>query len=94
MSVDYYIACHECRKIIHVAQDGMSGFHFYSREPGCLAALGQMLEVCSFHPDKVAFVREQGPEWDDYSRIRWPNWSDLEKMTLDKVSLEPPEEND
>jgi hypothetical protein len=83
MSVDYYFACHKCRKIIHVAQDGFSGFHFYSKEPGCLEALGKMLEECSFHPDKVAFVREQGPEWDNYKMIEWPNRRQLEKSAPD-----------
>ena len=72
MSTDYYLACHECRKILHIAQDGMSGFTFYSGEPRCLKAIQGMLEECSFHPDKVAFVREQGPEWDDYDEIEWP----------------------
>jgi hypothetical protein len=84
MSVDYYIACHECRKIIHVAQDGMSGFSFYSGEPGCMKALRDMLDDgCKFHLDKLAFVREQGPEWDDYAEIEWPNREQLEKRAPD-----------
>jgi len=73
MSVEYYVACHECRKILHVATDRMGGFSFYSGEPNCMRALRDMLADCIFHIDKLAFVREQGPEWDDYKQIEWSN---------------------
>lgn len=43
MSVDYYMACGKCMQCIHVAQDGLSGFTFYSGEPDCMQQLGEWL---------------------------------------------------
>jgi hypothetical protein len=45
MSVDFYFACDACKAAIHVAQDGLSGFTFYSGEPECMKALGVFLRA-------------------------------------------------
>ena len=72
MSTDFYIACHKCRKIIDVASVGASGFSFYYGEPECMKKLTSMLDECLvFHREQLAFVQEQGPEWDDYERVEW-----------------------
>lgn len=43
MSVDYYMACQQCGKALHVAQDGLSGFTFYSGQPDTMKLLGEFL---------------------------------------------------
>lgn len=43
MSVDYYLACNKCNECVHVAQDGLGGWTFYSGEPDCMAELGTWL---------------------------------------------------
>lgn len=43
MSTDYYLACRKCRECVHIAQDGLSGFTFYSGEPDCMRKLGEFL---------------------------------------------------
>lgn len=43
MSVDYYMACGKCMQCIHVAQDGLGGWTFYSGEPDCMQELGEFL---------------------------------------------------
>lgn len=57
MSVDYYMACGKCMKALHVAQDGLGGFTFYSGQPDTMNLLGGFLRdhsLCSsimFLPD-------------------------------------------
>jgi hypothetical protein len=43
MSVDWYMGCEDCRECIHIAQDGLSGWTFYSGEPDCMRQLGKFL---------------------------------------------------
>jgi hypothetical protein len=43
MSTCYYMTCHACKKALWVAQDGLSGFTFYSDEPKTMHALGRFL---------------------------------------------------
>lgn len=43
MSVDYYIGCAHCKKALHVAQDGMSGFTFYRGQEDTMKLLGALL---------------------------------------------------
>jgi hypothetical protein len=43
MSCDYYLTCHACKKGLHVAQDGLSGFTFYSGEPETMRKLRDFL---------------------------------------------------
>ena len=54
MSTAYYLVCKDCKRMIHIGQNGTS---FYSGEPACMKALGQFLykhvhhglEFCSEH---------------------------------------------
>ena len=71
MSVDYYFVCHECKKSIHVAQDGFSGFIFYSGESGCMKAFKNFLEEHSFHPKSICFAAEQDDCVEEYDEITW-----------------------
>jgi hypothetical protein len=69
MSVDYYLACEKCMKCYHVAQDGFSGFGFYSKEPRCMKGIGPFLAEHVLH----GIVRLL-PEYDTYSHevVEWP----------------------
>ncbi len=42
MSTDYYLVSES--EAIHVAQDGLSGFSFYSKEKDCMKKLTDFLE--------------------------------------------------
>lgn len=44
MSVEYYMVCVECKKALHVAQDGLSGFTFYSGQPETMKLLSAFLD--------------------------------------------------
>lgn len=44
MSTDYYLVCGQCDCSIHVAQDGYSGWTFYSGEPDCMRELSDFLQ--------------------------------------------------
>lgn len=70
MSVDYYLACNKCRKCYHVAQDGMSGFTFYSGEPRCMKGLGPFLAEHVLCGAPVVLAEHH---LDDYDRVEWPN---------------------
>ncbi len=39
MSVEFFLVCHDCKTKIHIGQDGLSGFTYYSGEAGCQASL-------------------------------------------------------
>jgi hypothetical protein len=72
MSVDYYMACEKCRESIHVAQDGMSGFSFYSGEPECMKALQHFLSVhtvCS--GGHIVWINETQEIDGDYKQVEW-----------------------
>lgn len=74
MSVDYCFACHECKKILHVAQDGLGGFSFYSGEKDCMKKLREFMES-HIHSDckgkSFAIVDEQSEQVKDYEEIDW-----------------------
>ncbi len=70
MSTDHYFACTTCGTCIHVAQDGLSGFTFYSGEPGCMAELGRWLEKHSLSPCAIAWMSEH--EVEDFEEVDWP----------------------
>lgn len=69
MSVEYYLACHKCQQVLHVAQTGMSGFTFYRGEPDCMKQLGVFIEDHEGHP--IQIVLEQGNEDETYAHIDW-----------------------
>jgi hypothetical protein len=43
VSVDYYMGCGKCMKALHVAQNGLGGFTFYSGQPDTMKLLGEFL---------------------------------------------------
>lgn len=67
MSCDYYMACHDCCTLLHVAQDGLSGWTFYTGEPECMKALGVFFDEHRSH--RIGMVPEQTHE--DYDEIDW-----------------------
>ena len=74
MSVDFYLVCHTCKKMLHVAQDGLGGWSFYSREPKCMQALGSFMESHSIDntDHKFELLNEYRVEQlEDYEEIRW-----------------------
>lgn len=70
MSTDYYMVCHECQHAIHVAQDGLSGFTFYSGEPRCMKALGDFMKAHSLHAKSIRFEPEQDVD-EDFIEVPW-----------------------
>jgi hypothetical protein len=72
MSTDWYLCCHDCKKIIHIAQDGFSGFGYYSGEPDCQKKLFSFFADHVFlHGHKLEFVMEQTDPYDNYEHIEW-----------------------
>ncbi len=66
MSVDYYIACPICKECIHVAQDGLGGWTFYSGEPDCMAELGSWLGEQALRGCKPELMTEDHIDgWDE-----------------------------
>lgn len=68
MSVDYYFACGKCKQCVQIAQDGLSGFTFYSGEPNCMQELGKFLRehaLCS----NILFLTEYQVE--DMDEREW-----------------------
>lgn len=70
MSCDWYMQCGVCQKAIHVAQDGLSGFAFYTGEPECMKALGVFLREHRLCPGRIQFLPEQDVI-DDSERVDW-----------------------
>ena len=63
MSVCYYLVCHDCKKSLWVAQDGLSGFSFYSGEPQTMKALRDFLADHALLQDhKLQFIGENRME--------------------------------
>lgn len=50
MSVCYSMACHQCKTALWVAQDGLSGFTFYSGEPDTMRLFSTFLQDHMGHP--------------------------------------------
>lgn len=73
MSVDYYMICDGCKKAIHVAQDGLSGFTFYSGEPDCMKKLAAFLDehgtICGGSGPQ--FVDEGVVDVQGYEEVPW-----------------------
>lgn len=65
MSVDYYMACGKCMKALHVAQDGLGGFTFYSEQPDTMKLLGEFLEAHSLC-NSIMFLPEGIVDSADY----------------------------
>lgn len=73
MSTLYYMACHQCKKSIWVAQDGFSGFSFYSGEPDCMRAFKDFLLEHQQHPlELVPEHKQEDLEDAGYVEIKWP----------------------
>lgn len=68
MSTDYYLACHNHQEKIHVAQDGFSGWSFYSGEPKCMDALRDFLDRHR-SPCHLEFVPEQ--TYECFHEVEW-----------------------
>lgn len=74
MSTDYYFACHECGKLIHVAQTGINGFAFYYGEQDCMKKLRDFMEahvLSECDGKSFEIVSEHGFEVDCYEEIDW-----------------------
>jgi len=69
MSVDYYFACKKCNECTHVAQDGLSGFTFYSGEPDCMEKLGHFLRDHSLCGEVHMVTEFEGT--DDMEKREW-----------------------
>jgi hypothetical protein len=72
MSTEYYLACRDCQRKIHIAQDGMSGFTFYSGEPKCMHLLRDWLEhhtAMAVH--RLEFVSENDQDAIDWQELPW-----------------------
>lgn len=83
MSVDLYLCCAGCQKRIHVAQDGLSGFRFYSGERDCMDKLGAWLGEHVLLEGNHAFVVAGEQSFEDYPEIEWrPNhWTPKEQSS-------------
>jgi hypothetical protein len=73
MSVDFYLVCESCRKRIHIAQDGLGGWSFYSGEPDCMAKLSQWLgdHAMAAGEHHFALHSEHATASEDYAEIEW-----------------------
>jgi hypothetical protein len=75
MSVNFYLVCHQCRQKIHVAQDGFSGWSFYSGEPGCMRKLSDWFSDHAIDSEKSVhrFVlhSEHVVSSEDYEELPW-----------------------
>ena len=71
MSVDYYLACDKCKEAIHIAQDGLGGFSFYSKEPDCLYNLDRFLEKHTLCGGIVTLVNEHKVIDEDIHTVPW-----------------------
>lgn len=69
MSTDYSLACLKCKKHYWVAQDGLSGFTFYSGEKQCMAGINKFLGEHVLH-GKVVLLPEYDVE--DFEQVDWP----------------------
>jgi hypothetical protein len=70
VSVCYYVACKKCLKCYHIAQDGLSGFTFYSGEPKCVSGLGPFLGEHILCGEPLVILSEHAVE--DYDEVEWP----------------------
>lgn len=68
MSVDFYIACKECKEALHIAQDGLSGFTFYSGQPDTMKLLAAFLDKHGTFCEagSVQFLTEHAVEEDGW----------------------------
>ena len=73
MSYDFYLVCHECRQRIHLAQDGLSGWTFYSGETDCMAKFSEFLDKHALDLRGHQFVLhgEDVQSSQDYETIEW-----------------------
>lgn len=72
MSVEFYLVCHGCKKKIHIAQDGFSGFRFYSKHEACMKVLQDFLAEHVFLPDHQFQFTQEGGDWlDEYMEIEY-----------------------
>lgn len=76
MSTDYYLLCPKCNKGLHVAQNGPSGFSFYSGEPDCMKAIKPFLAEHVLCGDYVRLV----PEYYNYE-FEDVEWSESQPLT-------------
>jgi len=83
MSTDYYLACKKCKKAYHVAQDGLSGFTFYSGEAGCMAGMNDFLGTHTICDGDVKLISEHMVDAEDYDEVRWPYRFTSAKPTAD-----------
>lgn len=69
MSVEYYLACHECKKRLNIACHGFSGFQFPFLDVPLMKAMKEFLGHHSLCDGRVTFVPEQR-EAEDYEEIQ------------------------
>jgi len=70
MSTEYYIACDECKKKVHVGcYSSLSGLQFWSGDKERMANVKKLLDVCSCHMDKLKFILEQSIEDEEYIEV-------------------------
>ena len=73
MSQEIYLACHDCKEILHIGSTGLSGLQFWSGESECMGKLKKMVDkhVTDFHGHRLEFVMEQGHADENYKHIEW-----------------------
>lgn len=75
MSTCYYLTCHDCKQYLNVAQDGLSGFTFYSGEPRCMQAMRDFLAghalMDRHHLELLSEHQLEGDEFMIYIEIEW-----------------------
>ena len=70
MTTDYYFACKQCKKAIHVGQTGFSGVDLYKAYPDLDEKLKQFLFYDHSYHD-LQFVQDQDPLIESCDRIEW-----------------------
>lgn len=93
MSVDYYLVCHACQQKIHVAQDGLSGWTFYSGERDCMAKLSAWLEDHTLDKatHRLVLHNEDAVSSAEYPRIHWtPNHLTETARSCDRAAPSSP----
>ena len=72
MSTDFYLACHDCKKIFDIGSQSISGWKFYSGEKECMDVLREFVEYHTFNTGhKLEIVPEQSIADEEYEHIEW-----------------------
>lgn len=84
MSTDFYMACHDCKKLIWIAQEGFSGRTLYYGMPHVMKPFRDFLFEHAGH--QLDFVREQVHE--DYEEVAW--WPEEPSLVEPTPTLKSP----